>query len=69
MGHFEKGMAGKAIIEAIEKRKPIRSFGDKKVESENMESYSIVAIDYPAEDVDVETVDLFDVCCIHYNRY
>ena len=55
--------------EAIEKRKPIRSFGDKKVESENMKSYSIVAIGYPAEDVDVETVDWFDVCCIHYNRY
>ena len=57
------------VNEAIEKRKPIRSFGDKKVESENMKSYSIVAIGYPAEDVDVETVDLFDVCCIHYNRY
>lgn len=62
-------MGMETVNEAIEKRKPIRSFGDKKVESENMKSYSIVAIGYPAEDVDVETVDWFDVCCIHYNRY
>ena len=45
------------VNEAIEKRKPIRRFGDKKVESENMKAYSIVAIGYPAEDADLEAVD------------
>ena len=48
------------VNEAIEKRKPIRSLGDKKVESENMKSYSIVAIGYPAEDANLEAVDWLD---------
>ena len=62
-------MAGKAIIEAIAKRKSIRSFGDKKVESENVKPYSIVGIGYPAEDADLEAADRFDPSRIHYNQY
>ena len=69
MGNPEKGMGKETVNEANEKRKPIRSFGDKKVESENMKSYSIVAIGYPAEDADLEAVDRFDASRIHYNKY
>lgn len=57
------------VNEAIEKRKPIRSFGDKKVESENMKSYSIVAIGYPAEDASLEVVGRFEVGRAHINGY
>ena len=57
------------MIEAIAKRKSILSFGDKKVESENVKPYSIVGIGYPAEDADLEAVDRFDAGRIHYNKY
>ena len=42
------------VNEAIEKRKPIRSFADKKVE---------------AEDAYLDAVDRFDASWIHYNTY
>ena len=57
------------MIEAIAKRKSIRSFADKKVEPENVKPYSIVGIGYPAEDADLEAVDRFDASRIHYNKY
>ena len=57
------------MIEAIAKRKSIRSFADKKVEAENVKPYSIVGIGYPAEDVDLEAVDRFDAGRTHYNTY
>ena len=53
-------MGKETVNEAIEKRKPIRSFGNKKVESEKMKSYSIVAIGYPAEDANLEAADWLD---------
>ena len=57
------------MIEAIAKRKSIRSFADRKVEDENVKLYSGVVIGYPAEDVDLEAVDRFDASRIHYNHY
>lgn len=57
------------MIEAIAKRKSIRSFADKKVEAEKVKPYSIVGIGYPAEDADLEPVDRFDTSRIHYNKY
>ena len=57
------------MIEAIAKRKSIRSFADKKVEVENVKPYSIVGIGYPAADADLEAVDRFDAGRIHYNKY
>ena len=57
------------MIEAIAKRKSIRSFADKKVEVEKVQPYSIVDIGYPAEDADLEAVDRFDASRIHYNKY
>ena len=57
------------MIEAIAKRKSIRSFADRKVEDENMKLYSVVGIGYPAKDVDLEAVDPFDASRIHYNHY
>ena len=57
------------MIEAIAKRKSIRSFADKKVESENVKPYSIVGIGYPADDADLEAVDRFDATRIHFNKY
>ena len=57
------------MIEAIAKRKSIRSFADKKVEAENVKPYSIVGIGYPSEDADLEAVDLFDTSRVHYNKY
>ena len=57
------------MIEAIAKRKSIRSFADRKVEDENVKLYSVVGIGYPAEDVDLEAVDRFDASQIHYNHY
>ena len=57
------------MIEAIAKRKSIRSFADKKVEVENVKPYSIVSIGYPAADADLEAVDRFDAGRIHYNKY
>ena len=46
-------MGRETVNEAIAKRKSIRSFGDEKVESENVKSYSIVGIGYPAEDANL----------------
>ena len=57
------------MIEAIAKRKSIRSFADKKVESEKVKPYSIVGIGYPADDADLEAVDRFDATRIHFNKY
>ena len=50
-------MGRETVNEAIAKRKSIRSFGGEKVESENVKSYSIVGIGYPAEDANLEAVD------------
>ena len=36
---------------------------------ENIKPYSIVGIGYPAEDADLEAMDRFDPCRIHYNKY
>lgn len=36
---------------------------------EGIKPYSIVAVGYPAEDVDLEAADRFDPARIHYNRY
>ena len=55
------------VSEAIEKRKPIRSFVDKKVESENIKSYFIFAIGHPAENASLEVVGRFDVGRAHIN--
>ena len=52
------------MIEAIAKRKSIRSFADR-----NVKPYSIVGVGYPAEDADLEAVDRFDATRIHYNKY
>ena len=52
------------MINAIAKRKSIRSFTDRKVKP-----YSIVGIGYPAEDADLEAVDRYDASRIHYNSY
>ena len=57
------------MIEAIAKRKSIRSFADRKVEDENVKLYSVEGIGYPAKDVDLEAVDPFDASRIHYNHY
>ena len=57
-------MRRKMMIEAIAKRKSIRSFADR-----NVKPYSIVGVGYPAEDADLEAVDRFDATRIHYNKY
>ena len=36
---------------------------------QGIKPYSIVAVGYPAEDVDLEAADRFDLARIHYNRY
>jgi hypothetical protein len=35
----------------------------------HIKAYSVVAIGYPAEGIDMEAVDRFDETRIHYNKY
>lgn len=55
--------------EAIARRRSALSFMRKKVEAENVTPYSIVDINYLAEDADWEVVGLIDASRIHYNHY
>ncbi len=57
------------MIEAIAKRKSFRSSADKRVDAENVRSYSAVGVGYPAEDAELEAVGRFGVSHIHYNKY
>ena len=57
------------MVEAIVKRKYVRSFANKKVEVDNVKPYSIVGIGYSSENADLEAVDRFDASRIHYNKY
>ena len=62
-------MGRETIIEAIAKSQSICIFAEKKVEAENVKSYSIVGIGYPKQDADLEAMARFDATRIFYNKY